>query len=294
MNKFSIFMLSFILLGMQVLHAQNSNNMTGIDSFSYALGILNGQNLVQEPLDSFSVNDLADGIHDMMHDHEMKYSEEQRQEAIDNMISQREADSYAYTGEQLALLSYTIGNAIGGHLRNIGLTEINTKIMAGSINDVVAGRETSMSEEQAMASINEFMQKQMEESMGENAEIGRKFLEENGKRAEVTTLPSGLQYEVVTKGDGPKPSATSKVRVHYEGKLLDGTIFDSSIQRGEPITFGLNQVIPGWTEGLQQMPVGSKYILYIPSDLAYGAQGAGQMIGPGATLIFTVELLGIE
>lgn len=276
------------------MHAQNSNNMTGIDSFSYALGILNGQNLVQEPLDSFSVAYLADGIHDMIHDHEIKFTEEQRQAAIDNMISQREADTYTYSGEQLDMLSYTIGNAIGGHLRNIGLTEINTKVMAGSINDVVTGKEITMSEEQAMASINEFMQKQMEESMGENAKIGQQFLEENGKRAEVTTLPSGLQYEVVTQGDGPKPTATSKVRVHYEGKLLDGTVFDSSIQRGEPITFGLNQVISGWTEGLQQMAVGSKYILFIPSDLAYGAQGAGQMIGPGATLIFTVELLGIE
>ena len=147
-------MLFCILLGVQGMHAQNSNNMTGIDSFSYALGILNGQNLVQEPLDSFSVDHLADGIHDMMHDHDIKFTEEQRQAAIENMISQREADTYTYTGEQLDLLSYTIGNAIGGHLRNIGLTEINTKIIAGSIIDVVTGKEISMSEEQAMASIN--------------------------------------------------------------------------------------------------------------------------------------------
>lgn len=268
--------------------------MTGLDSFSYALGILNGQNLSQEPLNGFNVAALADGMHDMIHDHQMRYADEQRQASIDHMISQRDSQSYTYSDEQLSILSYSIGNSIGGHLRNIGLTDINFAIMAGSINDVVAGNEVSMTEEQAMESINVFMQKQMEEAMGENAVIGQQFLEENAKRPEVTTLPSGLQYEVIVEGDGPKPAATDKVKVHYEGTLIDGTVFDSSIQRGQPITFGLNQVISGWTEGLQQMSVGSTYKLYIPSDLAYGAQGAGQLIGPGATLIFTVELLDIE
>lgn len=123
---------------------------------------------------------------------------------------------------------------------------------------------------------------------------GEKFLAENAKRPEVKTTKSGLQYEVLESTLGQKPKATDTVRVHYEGTLIDGTVFDSSYKRGESITFGLNQVIKGWTEGLQLMSVGSKYKLYIPYQLAYGAQGAGSSIPPYAALIFTVELLGIE
>ena len=128
----------------------------------------------------------------------------------------------------------------------------------------------------------------------EAKEAGEKFLKENAKRPEVKTTKSGLQYEVIESTLGLKPKATDKVRVHYEGTLIDGTVFDSSYKRGESITFGLNQVIAGWTEGLQLMSVGSKYKLYIPYQLGYGAQGAGGSIPPYAALIFTVELLGIE
>lgn len=128
----------------------------------------------------------------------------------------------------------------------------------------------------------------------EAKEAGEQFLAANAKRPEVKTTPSGLQYEVIEATIGQKPKATDKVRVHYEGTLTDGTVFDSSYKRGEPITFGLNQVIKGWTEGLQLMSVGSKYKLYIPYELGYGAQGAGGSIPPYAALIFTVELLGIE
>lgn len=125
-------------------------------------------------------------------------------------------------------------------------------------------------------------------------EDGEKFLKANAQRTEVKTTPSGLQYEVIEATLGQKPKATDKVKVHYEGTLIDGTVFDSSYKRGEPITFGLNQVIKGWTEGLQLMSIGSKYKLYIPYQLAYGEQGAGGSIPPYAALIFTVELLGIE
>lgn len=127
-----------------------------------------------------------------------------------------------------------------------------------------------------------------------NLEKGKEFLAENGKRPEVTTTESGLQYEVLTQGDGPKPTADQTVTVHYVGKLLDGTVFDSSVDRGEPATFGLRQVIPGWTEGVQLMSRGSKYRFYIPSSLAYGERGAGRDIGPNETLIFDVELLDFQ
>ena len=125
-----------------------------------------------------------------------------------------------------------------------------------------------------------------------NAKAGRDFLDANGKREEVKTTPSGLQYEVLKEGDGPMPAATDSVKVHYTGRLLDGTVFDSSVSRGEPATFPLNRVIPGWTEGLQLMKEGAKYTFFIPSDLAYGPQGAGQ-IPPHSTLIFDVELIKV-
>ena len=139
-------------------------------------------------------------------------------------------------------------------------------------------------------------QKQQEENakMADiNAAAGEQFLLENGKRAEVHTTPSGLQYEIVKQGDGPRPTAGDSVTVHYTGKLIDGTVFDSSEERGEPATFGVTQVIPGWVEALQLMNVGSRWRLFIPSALAYGPQGAGGLIGPNQTLVFDVELLAI-
>lgn len=129
---------------------------------------------------------------------------------------------------------------------------------------------------------------------GDPMDAGKKFLDENGKKAGITTTPSGLQYEVLREGSGPKPSATSTVEVHYEGRLLNGNVFDSSYQRKQTISFPLNRVIPGWTEGLQLMPTGAKYRLFIPSELGYGANGAGADIPPNATLIFDVELISIR
>ena len=128
----------------------------------------------------------------------------------------------------------------------------------------------------------------------ENLAEGKTFLAENGSLPGVTTLPSGLQYKVIREGSGEKPLATSTVEVHYAGRLIDGTVFDSSVKRGEPAVFPLNGVIPGWTEALQLMPVGSKWEVYVPSELAYGAQGAGGVIQPNATLIFEIELLAIR
>ena len=127
-----------------------------------------------------------------------------------------------------------------------------------------------------------------------NKKAGQEFLAENGKRDGVVTTASGLQYEVLTEGNGVQPGPDDVVTVHYTGKLIDGTVFDSSVERGEPATFGVMQVIPGWVEALQLMKAGSTWRLYIPSDLAYGPRGAGGVIGPNATLIFDVELLGVE
>jgi FKBP-type peptidyl-prolyl cis-trans isomerase FklB len=137
------------------------------------------------------------------------------------------------------------------------------------------------------------LQEKLRQLLGQKTESNQKFLDENAAREGVTTLPSGLQYEVLQEGSGPKPDASSRVTVHYEGRLTDGKVFDSSYKRNQPATFGVRQVIPGWTEALQLMPVGSKWRLFIPSELGYGARGAGSSIPPHSVLVFDVELLGI-
>ena len=150
-----------------------------------------------------------------------------------------------------------------------------------------------MSPEEANQILNEFFEGLQQQAGGNNLEAGKAFLAENKNQPGVIELPSGLQYSVISEGTGPKAQASSRVKVHYTGRLLDGTVFDSSVSRGEPAVFGVNQVIAGWVEGLQLMSAGSKYVFFIPSNLAYGPQGAGQMIGPNATLVFDVELLEI-
>ena len=154
-------------------------------------------------------------------------------------------------------------------------------------------KEPEIGYQEAQAIISEFFQALQAKVSEAAQQEGKAFLAENAQRAEVVTTASGLQYEVITAGAGSIPSASDSVKVHYHGSLIDGTVFDSSVNRGEPATFGVTQVISGWVEALQLMPVGSKWKLYIPSDLAYGAQGAGQSIAPHSTLIFEVELLDI-
>ena len=189
---------------------------------------------------------------------------------------------------------------MGNNFRASGIETINVQDFADGVAAVYTGLAPRMSYDEAKAEIQRFfgeMQKEQEEQAARmadvNAKAGREFLLENGKRVEVKTTESGLQYEVLTEGKGAKPTASDKVTVHYTGKLIDGTVFDSSVERGEPATFGVTQVIPGWVEALQLMSEGAKYRLYIPSQLAYGPQGAGP-IGPNQTLIFDVELLKIE
>jgi FKBP-type peptidyl-prolyl cis-trans isomerase FklB len=190
-------------------------------------------------------------------------------------------------------VSYALGLSLGNNLLGSGVTALDYAKLAKGIQDVMEQKEPEISYQDAQTVINDFFQalqaKVSEAALGQ----GKVFLEENAKRSEVVTLESGLQYEIMTPGAGETPKATDSVKVHYHGMLIDGTVFDSSVKRGEPATFGVTQVISGWVEALQLMPVGSKWKLFIPSELAYGAQGAGQAIAPHSALIFEVELLDI-
>ncbi len=189
--------------------------------------------------------------------------------------------------------SYAIGLGIGQNLLSMGAQSINVEDFAQAIKDVLDRKETAISHNEAREIVNKYFEELETKLNAENIEKGKSFLEENAKRPGVVTLPSGLQYEVITEGNGKKPSATDRVKCHYEGTLIDGTLFDSSIKRSEPAIFGVNQVIKGWVEALQLMTEGAKWKLFIPSELAYGAQQAGEMIPPHSTLIFEVELIEV-
>lgn len=190
-------------------------------------------------------------------------------------------------------VSYALGLSLGNNLKNSGIDILNYAKLAKGIEDVLEQNTTEISVQEAQTIISEFFQALQEKASEGAINEGKAFLAENAKRAEVVTLQSGLQYEVITAGTGETPKASDKVKVHYHGTLINGTVFDSSVRRGEPATFGVTQVISGWVEALQLMPVGSKWKLFIPSNLAYGAQGAGQQIGPHTTLVFEVELIDI-
>jgi FKBP-type peptidyl-prolyl cis-trans isomerase FklB len=196
--------------------------------------------------------------------------------------------------------SYSLGYQFGESLKGQGV-DINLEIFASGIRDAFGGKEPQMSQEQIRATMMELQkrvmaarQKELKEKAAKNAEAGKKFLVENQKKEGIKTLPSGLQYKVLTEGTGKTPKAEDTVTVNYKGTLIDGTEFDSSYKRGQPATFQVKGVIKGWTEALQLMKEGSKWQLFIPPELAYGERGAGRDIGPNATLIFEVELLTIK
>lgn len=197
-------------------------------------------------------------------------------------------------------VSYALGLGIGRQLAQMGAEGLNIDDFAAAIKDVINGNELKVSNKDAQSIVQDYFRQQEERINAQRAEQGKtakaegeKYLAENAKKEGVITLPSGLQYQILKDGNGKKPKATDKVKCHYEGFLINGTVFDSSVQRGEPAVFPLNQVIAGWTEGLQLMQEGAKYRFFIPYILGYGESGAGASIPPYATLIFDVELLEV-
>ena len=195
-------------------------------------------------------------------------------------------------------VSYAIGVLVGtNNLKQLenapGGGEINKDAMAAAFSASTLSKDSIITPEEAQALVQKFFEGASQRQSQKNLEEGNAYLEKNKAREGVTTTASGLQYEVITAGTGPMPTAADQVRVHYHGTLIDGKVFDSSVDRGEPVVFGVGQVIPGWTEALQLMPVGSKWKIYLPSNIAYGERGAGGDIGPNAALIFEVELLEI-
>jgi FKBP-type peptidyl-prolyl cis-trans isomerase FklB len=210
-------------------------------------------------------------------------------------------DSNVKLETQIDSVSYSLGLNIAQGVKSQGLDTINPKSVAAAFNDVFNENDLRINEEEALGLLQEYFmkinEKAQEESLSkasQNLEAGMNFLDENAKKEGVVTTESGLQYLVITQGNGAKPKATDLVTVHYHGTLIDGTVFDSSVDRGQPATFGVNEVIAGWVEALQLMNVGSKYKLFVPSYIAYGESSRSEIIGPNSTLIFEVELLSIK
>ena len=194
---------------------------------------------------------------------------------------------------QVEKFSYALGLSISGNLIQSGVKSIDPENFMMALSDVFSGNEPKINVEDANQILQDFMEQQQSTEGKSNLEEGMAFLAENREKEGVIETASGLQYSVINEGDGEKPGPEDQVKCHYHGTLIDGTVFDSSVQRGEPATFPVNGVIQGWVEALQMMPVGAKWRLYVPSDLAYGDRGAGGAIGPNTTLIFDVELLEI-
>ena len=190
-------------------------------------------------------------------------------------------------------ISYALGLSIGNNFQNSGINNLQVEDFVKGLKDVLNEAQPEISYDEAKQVINDYFMNLQKERLELNKKAGEEFLNINKGKAGVVTLPSGLQYQVLKQGEGAKPPASDKVKCHYHGTLINGTVFDSSVQRGEQAVFGVSQVIPGWVEALQLMPVGSKWRLFIPSNLAYGEHGAGDAIEPNSALVFDVELLDI-
>lgn len=190
-------------------------------------------------------------------------------------------------------LSYALGLSMGGNFMRSGIESLNYDDFAAGVKAAYAGDHSQMTVDEAKRVVNEFFAEMEAKLQDVNKKAGEQYLAENVKRPEVHTTASGLQYEVIKEGEGASPKVTDKVTVHYTGALIDGRVFDSSVERGEPATFGVSQVIPGWVEALQMMKPGAEWRIFVPSNLAYGPQGAGGIIGPNMTLIFDIKLIKV-
>lgn len=190
-------------------------------------------------------------------------------------------------------LSYALGLSMGGNFMRSGIESLNYDDFAAGVKAAYAGDHSQMTVDEAKCVVNEFFAEMEAKLQDVNKKAGEQYLAENAKRPEVHTTASGLQYEVIKEGEGASPKVTDKVTVHYTGALIDGRVFDSSVERGEPATFGVSQVIPGWVEALQMMKPGAEWRIFVPSNLAYGPQGAGGIIGPNMTLIFDIKLIKV-
>jgi FKBP-type peptidyl-prolyl cis-trans isomerase FklB len=191
-------------------------------------------------------------------------------------------------------VSYSLGVNIATNLKQQGFEDLSMEAFSEAFQDVFNNSALQIDLATGGQILNDYFQKIQERKFSKNIEEGKNFLQANSTKEGVVTLPSGLQYKILKEGNGPKPKESDQVTTHYHGTLIDGTVFDSSVQRGQPATFPVNGVIKGWVEALQLMPTGSKWQLYVPSDLAYGTRGASELIGPNTTLIFDVELISIN
>ena len=190
-------------------------------------------------------------------------------------------------------LSYALGLSMGGNFMRSGIESLNYDDFAAGVKAAYAGDHSQMTVDEAKRVVNEFFAEMEAKLQDVNKKAGEQYLAENAKRPEVHTTASGLQYEIIKEGEGASPKVTDKVTVHYTGALIDERVFDSSVERGEPATFGVSQVIPGWVEALQMMKPGAEWRIFVPSNLAYGPQGAGGIIGPNMTLIFDIKLIKV-
>lgn len=221
---------------------------------------------------------------------ELKATVEQLNAEIEQLKMPKEAD----ISTENKKVSYALGVVVGSNIESQELDSLDLETLLLAIGDVFNDQDLKLSQEEAETTVQAYMQQAMEAKKAKVIEESANFLTENKTKEGVQVTESGLQYKVLKEGSGKSPAATDKVTVHYTGKLTDGTVFDSSVQRGEPVTFGVNQVIPGWTEALQLMQEGDKWEIYVPYPLAYGERGAGAQIPPFSTLIFEVELLEVK
>ena len=271
-----------------------------LDSLCYCVGVNVSEAFLKQNIKGVKAKKMQKGFSDYLSEN-LKINTSESEKLIYQLMNEfsikDSLDNLNFSSSHLDSLSYALGVNISESFKKQGVDGLKGKFLAQGFSDFTKGK-ALISPGKALEFLQVFQMKQEQEiaqkTAGPVIEEGKKFLAENRKRPEVSTLPSGLQYEIIKEGTGEKPTITSMVYTHYHGTLLDGTVFDSSIERGSPVQFGVGQVIEGWTEALQLMPVGSKWKLYIPYDLAYGKSDARGKIKPYSTLIFEVELISIE